>query len=82
VTVYKPGTEVLLKHAGSRDFPSVKAVISGVWLSESGVNYEIVWWDGKARHKATVDEFEVQGRPDERNGRKIGFHGENNERRN
>jgi len=65
--IYKPGTEVVLQD----DIP---AIITGVYIcSESCVQYECAWWNGRSRCKEIIEPSEITGTKSRTKKIKMGF---------
>ena len=52
IHVHKPGTVVSLKN-------SVEAKVASVMIAPAGVQYLVIWWNGRERKKEWVEAFEV-----------------------
>lgn len=75
IEVYQPGLGVEIGEG-------VKARIAQVAISETGLQYEVVWWSGDTRQSAWVAPSEINAPPVEK--KKISFirggeHGQQNE---
>jgi hypothetical protein len=57
MTLYKIGTEVEIWQS---DGKSIKGHVHAITIRESGVIYNVVWWNGDARHDKWLAEYEVR----------------------
>ena len=55
--VHKPGSWVMVGD-------NIPATISRVFLSENGVVYEVVWWDGRERYERCLWPHEIKPHPE------------------